>query len=407
MTPGSGFAPAALAPYTLQSLHADHGTQRPWIYWLVLGGVAGALAILPLVDVDVTIRAAGLVRPVTERTELKAAVGGRVARVSARDNERVAAGQVLVELTTCDVDERLARNRVLQREQQGMVADLQRLTAARREETATEGDFAAVAPPEPVDTFATPLMAREYAQYGVQFEAGRLALTEAAAVRDRIVRLAARGLVTDQERDDTRYALGRVQSDLRLLIRQTLAGWQARLRDARTALDALVSDEKRLLEERALAVIRAPVAGTVQGLVGLAGGTYVLPGQLLGYVSPDDRLVAEAYVLPRDIGLVRAGQTARMQIDAYPYTQWSLLEGTVESVAADSGAGLNPNAAAYKIVIRPAATALRLRNGMRGELRKGMTLSARLVVTRRSLLQLLDDDVSGWLDPEGRGVSEP
>jgi HlyD family secretion protein len=363
------------------------------------------LASLPLLEVDVTVRAAGLVRPATERTELKVAVGGRVGRVAARDNERVTAGQSLVELTTRDLDERLARNRALQHEQSSLVADLQRLTATRREEAVTEADFAAVLSPESMDNFAIPLLAREFAQYTIQFEAGLLALTKARAARDRVGLLAVRGLVTDQERDEARYAVERVQSDQRLLIQQTMAGWQARLREAVTALDSLVSEERRLLEERTLAIVRAPVTGTVQGLVGLAEGTYVLPGQLLGYVSPDDRLVAEAYVLPRDIGLVRTGQRVRMQIDAYPYTQWGLLEGEVESVAADSSANLNSTVAVYKIVIRPAAVTLRLRGGVRGELRKGMTLSARLVVTRRSLLQLLHEDVSGWLDPEGKGAA--
>jgi HlyD family secretion protein len=405
MTPSSGLVPAELAPYTVQSLYADHGAQRAWIYWLVLAGAVGALASLPLLEVDVTVRAAGLVRPATERTELKVAVGGRVGRVAARDNERVTAGQSLVELTTRDLDERLARNRALQHEQSSLVADLQRLTATRREEAVTEADFAAVLSPESMDNFAIPLLAREFAQYTIQFEAGLLALTKARAARDRVGLLAVRGLVTDQERDEARYAVERVQSDQRLLIQQTMAGWQARLREAVTALDSLVSEERRLLEERTLAIVRAPVTGTVQGLVGLAEGTYVLPGQLLGYVSPDDRLVAEAYVLPRDIGLVRTGQRVRMQIDAYPYTQWGLLEGEVESVAADSSANLNSTVAVYKIVIRPAAVTLRLRGGVRGELRKGMTLSARLVVTRRSLLQLLHEDVSGWLDPEGKGAA--
>jgi HlyD family secretion protein len=403
MTPSSGLVPAELAPYTVQSLYADHGAQRAWIYWLVLAGAVGALAVLPLLEVDVTVRAAGLVRPATERTELKVAVGGRVGRVGARDNERVTAGQSLVELTTRDLDERLARNRSLQHEQSGLVADLQRLTATRRDEGAIEADFAAVPSPESMDNFATPLLAREFAQYSIQFEAGLLALTKACAARDRIGLLAVRGLVTEQERDEARYAVERGQSDQRLLIQQTMAGWQARLREAGMALDSLASEERRLLEEQTLAIVRAPVTGTVQGLVGLAEGTYVLPGQLLGYISPDDRLVAEAYVLPRDIGLVRTGQRVRMQIDAY--TQWGLLEGEVKSVAADSSANLNSTVAVYKIVIRPAAMALRLRSGIRGELRKGMTLSARLVVTRRSLLQLLHEDLSGWLDPEGKGAA--
>ena len=406
MTPCTGLIPAELARHTVERLYADHGARQPWIYWLVLGAAVSALAALPLVKVDVTVRAAGLIRPVTERTELKTAISGRVGRVCARDNERVAAGQPLLELATRDLDERLARNRALQREQSDMVADLQKLTTARLEEIGTEAELAAVPSPQPRGGFATALLAREYAQYAVQLEAGRLVLTQARLVRDRVVCLAAKGIITDKERDEARFAFDRAQSDLLLLARQTLAGWQARLRDGKTALDALASDEKRLQEELTLATIRAPVAGTVQGLVGIVEGTYVLAGQSLGYISPDDRLVAEAYVLPRNIGLVRAGQPARLQIDAYPYTQWGLLDGVVESVAVDSGVGFN-SVAPYKITIQPASTVLCLRDGIRGELRKGMTLSARLVVTRRSLLHLLYEDLSGWLDPEGVGASGP
>lgn len=41
--------PASLAQHTVESLYAEHGPQRPWIYWLVLAGLIGALAGLPLV----------------------------------------------------------------------------------------------------------------------------------------------------------------------------------------------------------------------------------------------------------------------------------------------------------------------------------------------------------------------
>ena len=404
VTPCTRLIPAELAQHTVERLYADHGARRPWVYWLVLAAAVAALGALPLIEVDVTVRAAGLVRPVTERTELKAATGGQVGRVCARDNERVIAGQPLLELATRDLDERLIRNRALQREQSDIVADLQELTTTRLEEISAGAELPAVPPPQPKGGFATTLLAREYAQYAARHEASRLVLAQARLAWDRTAPLAVKGIVTDRERDEARFAVDRAQSDLLLLVRQTLAGWQARLCDGKTALDALVSDEKRLQEELTLATVRAPVTGIVQGLIGIVEGAYVLPGQSLGYISPDDRLVAEAYVLPRDIGLVRAGQRARLQIDAYPYTQWGQLEGIVESVAGDSGVGFN-SATAYKITIRPAATVLHLRNGLRGELRKGMTLSARLVVTRRSLSQLLYEDLSRWLDPEGMGTS--
>jgi hypothetical protein len=56
------FVPAEFAPDTLESLFAAHGGSRPWIHvCLLLGCVAAALA-LPLIEIDVTVRAPAVVR---------------------------------------------------------------------------------------------------------------------------------------------------------------------------------------------------------------------------------------------------------------------------------------------------------------------------------------------------------
>jgi HlyD family secretion protein len=363
----------------------------------VLAGAVGALAALPLLKVEVTVRAAGLVRPATERTELKAAMGGKVRCLRARDNDRVAAGQPLVELDTRDLDERRARNRALQRERSELVADLAALTTAYADgsEKPAPGNLAG--------NLRTSLLMRENAEFRARGDASRLAVAKTRSDLERAEILSAKGLIARRELDELRYAAGRAQAEATLLVQETLAAWQARLRDERTALADLVSEEKRLAEEQALGIVCSPAGGTVQGLTGLTEGTYVLSGQSLGYVSPDDRPIAEVYVSPRDIAFVRAGQPARMQIDAYPHTQWGLLAGTVESVAGD--ATLAGRQAAFRVVVRPAALELRLADGTAGPLRKGMTLTARFVVARRSLLQLLYDDAVSRFDPQAAPVS--
>jgi dipeptidyl aminopeptidase/acylaminoacyl peptidase len=46
------FIPAVLAQHTVESLYAEHGRQRPWIYWSILLFCLGGFAALPLVKVD-------------------------------------------------------------------------------------------------------------------------------------------------------------------------------------------------------------------------------------------------------------------------------------------------------------------------------------------------------------------
>lgn len=397
----STLLPAALAPHTVEGLHALHGGRRPWLYWIALAGVVGGLASLPLVSIEVSVGAPAMIRPATERVPLRLPLGGCVSRVLVRDNDRVAAGQPLVEFATPDLDERLARNAALRTERAAALGWLDEFSTA---ETAGLVKGLVVHTGAAVDSFpATRALRQELAQLRAQLEANRVAEAKSRTELARATALAEKGIATQRELDDARYALERVQADGRVTLEQARTRWQARREEESTALANLVSEATRLEADRAQAVVRAPVAGAVQGVVGLSAGAFVGAGAEIGAISPDDRLVIEALVTARDIGLVRVGQPVRMQIDAFPYTQWGLLEGRVTGIAADaSSAGATGGAPVFKVMIEPARPRLTLANGAVGQLGKGMTASARFVTTRRTLLQILYQDASEWLDPQNR-----
>ena len=42
---------------------------------------------------------------------------------------------------------------------------------------------------------------------------------------------------------------------------------------------------------------------------------------------------------------------------------------------------------------------LKLNNGVKGELKKGMTFTSRFLITERTLYQLLYDKVDDWVNP--------
>jgi HlyD family secretion protein len=232
--------------------------------------------------------------------------------------------------------------------------------------------------------------------------AGRKALTELA----RCVILEAKGIATRQELENARYEVERVTAEARLLAGQTLARWQARLQDERSILAGLLSEEKQLREEQRLYTLRAPADGQLLELEGWNAGTFVSGGQAVGILSPDNTLLVETWVSSRDVARVRIGQSVRLQIDAFPYTEWGTLDGTVTAISADR-AGTGPaGAALFKVLVHPAALFVTLANGIRGELRKGLTLSARYLVARRSLFQLLHENASSWFDP-GNGPLAP
>ena len=223
--------PADIGRHTVESLYAEHGAPRPWIYWLVLVGVIGALASLPLIDVDVSVRAAGLVRPTNERAELRSAVAGIIAEVLVRDNDRVAARQPLLVLHSGDLNERLARNRAQQAEHAALIADLENSTtdfpdrngsaATRTDFTVGRGgnegsaqpthpSFASLPSVKVAVVFQTAALRQEHAHFLAQADSYRLAEAKARNELARYTTLAGKGMWT--RKPATRWSLSPTNS---------------------------------------------------------------------------------------------------------------------------------------------------------------------------------------------------
>jgi len=104
-----------------------------------------------------------------------------------------------------------------------------------------------------------------------------------------------------------------------LVAKSDVAAAQARLQDAQAAL--------RLAQDRAAqGVVRAPMAGTIYGLVARAGG-YVNPGDLLANVGQLGRLRVRLYVDEPELGRVAEGQPVTITWEALAGREW---KGSVE-----------------------------------------------------------------------------
>jgi HlyD family secretion protein len=104
-----------------------------------------------------------------------------------------------------------------------------------------------------------------------------------------------------------------------LVAKTDVAAARARLQDTEAAMN--------LARERAAqGVVRAPLAGTVYGLVARAGA-YVNPGDLLANVGQLDRLRVRLYVDEPELGRVAEQQPVTIAWDALPGKQWN---GAVE-----------------------------------------------------------------------------
>ena len=96
--------------------------------------------------------------------------------------------------------------------------------------------------------------------------------------------------------------------------------------------------------------------------------------------------------------MININQTVKFQIDAFNYNQWGLLEGKVIEI--DKNITINEQQAFFKVKCKLNSKKLTLKSGYKTQVSKGMTLTTRYIITRRSLFDLLFDKVDDWLNPK-------
>ncbi|MHA6316233.1 HlyD family efflux transporter periplasmic adaptor subunit [Altererythrobacter sp. CAU 1778] len=93
--------------------------------------------------------------------------------------------------------------------------------------------------------------------------------------------------------------------------------------------------------------LRAPVDGVVQQLTVTTVGSVVQPAQPLMVIVPcskatEDRascnssISVEAFVQNKDIGFVKVGQRVAVKLEAFNFTDYGLIEGTVVDISRDA-----------------------------------------------------------------------
>ena len=83
-------------------------------------------------------------------------------------------------------------------------------------------------------------------------------------------------------------------------------------------------------------VIRAPIAGKIGDMVPLRVGAYLPEGQKLATIVPHGDLIIVADFQPASaLGRIKPGQTSRMRLDGFPWSQFGSIDARVIRVASE------------------------------------------------------------------------
>ncbi|MCE2746771.1 MAG: HlyD family type I secretion periplasmic adaptor subunit [Burkholderiales bacterium] len=109
------------------------------------------------------------------------------------------------------------------------------------------------------------------------------------------------------------------------------------LSEVKARLASLEQNQIELTDRVNQATLKTPVDGLVQRILYNTRGAVVPAGkEVIEIVPIDEQLVFETRINPKDIAFIRPEQRANIRVTAYDYSIYGALDGTVESISADS-----------------------------------------------------------------------
>ncbi|WP_254411584.1 HlyD family secretion protein [Dyadobacter diqingensis] len=360
-----------------------------WIYATTIFAILLTLFSLPFLYIDISVQSSGSLRTANEKTELRSLVNGVIQHVTVTENQTVRKGEMLYEISSQELSSRIQLNKDQKEQKNSFIHDLEKLVRLDQSGLYRE------------QVFGTSLYAQQFFSFQSKMQENLFHQQKIKKELDADRKLFKEKVIAMREFDSKDFEHTQLVAQYESAFRQQMGQWQSDLSSQRENLQQLYAEEKQLAEQQKNYVVNAPVAGTMQQISGKYTGSFIQAGESLGIISPDDSLIiAECYVSPQDIGLIKKGQHVLFRMDAFNYNEWGMVNGKVEDIARDFT--IMQDRPVFKVKCSLDRKKLQLKNGYQVALTKGLSLRAEFVITKRSLYQLIYDKADDWLNPRNK-----
>jgi HlyD family secretion protein len=379
--------PSNLSDYTLESYLIKISTRSRIIYLIIILFVTGCISILPFIYVDVSVQARGFIQSDIEKQKIITPFHGRISYSHIRNGVKVERGDTLLII---DSETLKAQKTALEKrfvEIKSSISDLEKLNSIENPEIILDRSF-----------FRTDRYFIEYSNMLKLWNIGYQKYLKIKAEHDRNIVLHEKKLIPDSEFEKSLFGYKSEEENLSQIIIYHKTLWHSDLMQRRNDSNTLHAEIQHCEEELNNRILVAPVGGEIIQSMDIQEGTIVGQNQPVAEISPASELIATCFINPGDIGLLNPNQKVRIMIDALHYNEWGLLDARITEISDDMIVDDASNAY-FRIRCKPEKTSLRLKDGTMANLKKGMSINARIVITRRSLYNLLFDKIDKWLNP--------
>lgn len=379
---GEAYKPKPNSAYTeflpahLEILETPASPKMSFMLWTICGMITVAIVWSSLAKVDIYAEAQGRIQPSGRSKVIQPLDVGRVSEIAVQNGSIVKAGDLLVQL---DATQSEADRAAAAADLQSLHAEIARRTTEIVDVQAGVANPTIIYPPDVSDSYRKrddSVFQAEMSQYQAQVDGLQAQLAEKTARNKHLadtITARERVIASMTQRLDMKQTLEAHQSGTKAAVidaSQTLENEQRNLADdhgqvmendaaavsLRRRLDQAkrdflatqnqkLNDAERKRDDVAQSFVKAaskvqqarilaPLDGTVQQLAVTTVGQVVTSGQPLMVLVPSTKsLEVMALVQNQDIGFVKDRQEVVLKVDAFPFSHYGTLKGTVTRIS--------------------------------------------------------------------------
>lgn len=362
------------------TLDYKHNKSSNLIYLIVLAVIVICFAALPFINITVDSQARGMLRSQKENVIISSLVQGKVSHVNLKNNLIVQKGELLLKIDST----------------------IESIEAQTKEKTLINlieqhNDLSLLCE-EKYELLKTDLYIKEKIHFLEKIQELETQRNQLEYNYKRFEKGYKEDVISKSDYEKARYELEVSNKTIATYKNKTVSSWHSKKEEIEEQIKNQEGEIAQLMEKKKNYTITAPISGTIINYSGVKQGAYLKINETIGEISPDDEIIVECYIQPKDIGFIKIGQQVKLQLDAFNYNQWGFGNAIVHEI--DRNITISESQNYFKVRCKLKTHELLLKKGFKAQLKKGMTCTARFSLTERSLWNLLFDKVDDWLNPK-------
>ena len=359
-----------------------------FIYLLLLM-IITALVWCYFGEIDIVVKANGIVRPAQKISTIRSKIAGRITGIYYTDGQKVNQGDLLLSIEQTSIDiEKSAVSQELARTRKEL-NNVKILKECILENISIEQC-------KPLFHDDSNEYFYRYLDYTSNIQKLTNSLQQKQDIYNTQLKLLESGAATSNDVKNAKDAFDSAELDLQIYRNKYLLDIQNTIITDEKTLNTIEKTFKSTNLNIQNSNITAPIAGIINVIMEFNKGDLLENGTTIATILPDkdSRLKVQLYVSNQDIAKIKVGDWIKYHFLALPYREYGELKGKIINIGIDTKTDIQKNESVYLVEADIDNKPIYSYKGTKGEIKIGMLCEAQVITKTKKIFYYLLEKIS-------------